>query len=101
MHFVDPISRRTFPSANEIFCQQATQTLFPLEMNNDDSWYNLIPHPVSHTEPSVFSPTRLSRPTLHVPHSFTKAGVYTRKTIVKVGIWVIVEKNLPEKLLVN
>ena len=30
-------------------------------MDNDDSWYNLIPHPVVHNKPLVFSPTRLSR----------------------------------------
>ena len=81
VHFVDPITRQTFPSANEISCQHATQNLFQLDMDNDDSWYNLIPHPVVHNKPLVFSPTRLSRPSLHVPYSSNNAGLYTRKQL--------------------
>ena len=52
--FVDPITRQTFPSAKEISCQHATQNLFQLDMDNDDSWYNLIPHPVVQNKPLVF-----------------------------------------------
>ena len=81
MHFVDPITRQTFLSANEISCQHVTQNLFQLEMDNDDSWYNLIPHPVVHNKPLVFSPTRLSRPSLHVPYFSNIAGLYTRKQL--------------------
>ena len=80
-HFVDPITRRTFPSANEISCQHATQNLFQLDMDNDDSWYNLIPRTVVHNKPLVFSRTRFSRPSLHVPYSFNNAGLYTRKQL--------------------
>ena len=79
VHFADPITRQTFLSANEISCQHATQNLFQLDMHNDDSWYNLIPHPAVHSKPLVFSPTRLSRPSLHVPYSSNNAGLYTRK----------------------
>ena len=40
-HFVDPITGQTFPSANDIRCQHATQNLFQLDMDNDDFWYNV------------------------------------------------------------
>ena len=50
-------------------------------MDNDDSWYNLIHHPVVDNKPLVFSPTRLSRPSLHLPFSSIIAGLYTRKLL--------------------
>ena len=81
VHFVDPITRQTFHSANENSCQHATQNLLQLNMDNDASWYNLIPHPVVHNKPLVFSPSRLSRPSLHVPYSSNNAGLYTRKQL--------------------
>ena len=56
-HFVDPITRQTFPSDNEISCQHATQYLFQLNMDNDESWYKLIPHSVVHNKPLIFLPT--------------------------------------------
>ena len=104
MHFVDPITRQTFLSANEIFCQHATQNLFQLDMDNDDSWYNLIPLPVVHYKPLVFSPTRLSRPNLHVPYSSNNAGLYTRKQLSQ--FWNDVKfsyysKNVLKKILAN
>ena len=33
VHFVDPITRQAFLSAEEIFCQHATQNLFQLDMD--------------------------------------------------------------------
>ena len=81
VHFVDPITRQTFPSANEFSCQHATQNLFQFDLDNDDSWYNLIPHPVVHNKPIVFSPTSLSRPSLHVPYSSNIARLHTRKQL--------------------
>ena len=81
VHFVDPITRQTFPSAIEISCQHATQNLFQLDMDNSDSWYNFIPHPVVHNKPLIFSLTGLSRPSLHVPYSFNIAGLCTRKQL--------------------
>ena len=81
MHFVDPITRQTFPSANENSCQHATQSKFELDMDNDDSWYNLIPHALVRNKPSVFSPTRLSRSSLQVLYSSNNAGLYARKQL--------------------
>ena len=79
VNFVDPITRQTFLSAIEISCQHATQNLLQLDMYNDYSWYNLTPNPVVQNKLAVFSPTRLSRPNLHVPYSPNNAGLYTRK----------------------
>ena len=78
VHFVDPSTRQTFHSPFEISCQHATQNLLQLDMDNDGSWYNLIPHPFLHNKPLVFSPTRLSSPSLHVPYSSNNAGLYTQ-----------------------
>ena len=37
VHFVDPITRQTLPSANETSSQHVTQNLFQLDTDNDDS----------------------------------------------------------------
>ena len=81
VYFIDAITRQTFHSAIEFSCQHATQNLLQLDMDNDDSWYNLIPHPVLHDIPLVFSPTRLSCPSLHVPYFSNNAGLYTQKQL--------------------
>ena len=104
VHFVDPITRQTFASANETSCQHVTQNLFQLDMDKDDSWYNLIPHPVVHNKPLVFSPTRFSRPSLHLPYSSNNVGLYTRKQLsqfwndAKFGYF---SKNVLKNLLAN
>ena len=79
VHCVDPITRQTFLSDNENSCQHATQNLFQLDMDNDDSWYNLIPHSVVRNKPLALSPTMFSRPSMHVPYSSNNARLYTRK----------------------
>ena len=89
MHFIYPITRQTFPSANEISCQHGTQNLFKLDMDNDDSWYTLIPHPAVYGKPLAFSPTRLSRPSLHLPYSSNNAGLCTRKNLSQ--FWTDIE----------
>ena len=98
---VDHITRQTFPSAKEISCQHATQNLFQLDMDNKDSWYALIPRPVVHNKPLVFSPTRLSRTSLHLSFSSNNAGLYTGKQLsqfwndVKLGYY---SKSVIEKI---
>ena len=74
---------RLFPAADGIFCQHATRNMFQLDLEYDDCWYNLIPHPVVHNKPLVFSPTRLFRPSFYVPYSSNNAGLYTRKQLSK------------------
>ena len=66
--FPDPITRQTFLSANEICCQHATQNLFQQDMDTDDFLYHLIPHPVVHNQAVVFSRTKISHASLHVPY---------------------------------
>ena len=50
-------------------------------MDNDDSWYILIPHPVVQNKSLVFWPTILARSSLHVHYSSNNAGLYTGKQL--------------------
>ena len=104
VHFVDPITRQTFLSANEISCQRATQNLIQLDMDNDNSWYNLILHPVFHNTPLAFSPTRLSRQVcmylilLIMPDCKQGKNCHSFGTMLNLAI---IQKIYLKKLLVN
>ena len=41
IHFVDPITRQTYPDAVPQICSGRIKNLFQLEMDQEDSWYTL------------------------------------------------------------
>ena len=44
--FVNPITRQTFPFANQIDCKDTFKNLFQLDIDNKNFWYQLMPVPV-------------------------------------------------------
>ena len=57
--FVNPITRQTFPFANEIDCTDTFKNLFQLDLDNNNSWYQLMPAPVPFKPPAVFAPQQI------------------------------------------
>ena len=52
--FVNPITRQTFPFANEIDCTDTFKNLFQLDLDNSNFWYQLLPAPVPFKAPVFF-----------------------------------------------
>ncbi len=82
-HFVDPITRQTFEFANEITCDGGHQNVFQLDMDFDDSWYQLLPEPTPHKKPNTFAPMEISRITKFADYSTAGAGMFTQQELEK------------------
>ena len=57
--FVDPITRQTFDFASEIPCSGDYTNVFQLDLENNNSWYQLLPDPMPFKKPLLFKPTEL------------------------------------------
>ena len=68
--FVNPITRETFPFANEIDC---TDTFWYHYYN---SWYQLMPAPVPFKPPALFAPQTIGY-IQKIPDDSRRAGIYT------------------------
>ena len=53
--FVDPITRQTYTFANEVDCVGGYKNACQLDIDNENSWYHLMPAPVPLQPPKVFS----------------------------------------------
>ena len=58
-NFVDPITRQTYDFASEIPCLGDYTYVFQLDLENDNSWYQLLPDPMPFNKPLLFKPTEL------------------------------------------
>ena len=56
IHFVDPITRKTYTSAEERSCVDKHDNLFQLDIEDDNSWVELTPGITRVKGPSVFEP---------------------------------------------
>ena len=57
--FVDPINRQTNDFASEIPCLNDYTNVFQLDLENDNSWYQLLPDPMPFNKLLLFEPTEL------------------------------------------
>ena len=75
--FVDPITRQTYPFANEVDCVGGYKNAYHLDIHNENSWYHLMPAPVPLQPPKIFS----SRVIISIPkftgYESQRAGIYT------------------------
>ena len=53
--FVDQITRQTYPFANEVDCIGDYINAYQLDVVNENSWYHLMPAPVSLQPQKTFS----------------------------------------------
>ena len=77
--FVDPITRQTYDFASEIPCLGDYTNVFQLDLENDSSWYQLLPDPMPFNKPLLFKPTELGHITQFPTFDTRRAGMYTPK----------------------
>ncbi len=81
--FVDPITRiaLTKELAPEIPCSESKDMPFHLDLDNEESWYKLVPFPAPTKAPLKFSP-KIIRQTIPF-HTFdsVQAGIYNQKDL--------------------
>ena len=77
IHFVDPITRQTFKSADHQDCSDEHLNLYQLDVDNNNSWIELTPSITRVKGPDLFKPKEIKR---QVKHSFAPshdASIYT------------------------
>ena len=77
--FVDPIARQTYDFASETPCSGDYTNVFPLDLENDNSCYQLLPDPMPFNKPLLFKPTELGHITQFPTFDTRRAGMYTPK----------------------
>ena len=79
--FVDPITRQTLDCASEIPCLGDYTKVFQLDLENDNSWYQLLPDPMPFNKPLLFKPTELAHITQFPTFDTRLARMYTPKQV--------------------
>ena len=77
--FVDPITRQTYELASEIPCFGDYTKVFQLDLEIDNSWYQLLPDPMPLNKPLLFKPNELGHITQFTNFDTRRAGMYTPK----------------------
>ena len=77
--FVDPITRQTYDFASEIPCLGYYTNVFQLDLENENSWYELLPDAMPFNKPLLFKPTELGHNTQFPTFDTKRAGMYTPK----------------------
>ena len=75
--FEDPITRQTYDFASEIRCLGDYTNEFQLDLENDISWYQLLPEPMLFNKTLLFKPTELGHKTQFPTFDTRRAGMYT------------------------
>ena len=75
----DPITRQTYDFASQIPCLGDYTNVFQLNLENDNSWYQLLPDPVPFNKPLLFQLTKLGHITQFPTFDTRRAGMYTPK----------------------
>ena len=76
-HFIDPITRKTFPFANEIPCQGTYGNMFHLNLDVATSWYKLSPAPEPVNKPLISEPTEIGHITEPEEYVLQRSGLYS------------------------
>ena len=81
--FVDPITRQTYDIASEIPCLGDYNNVLQIDLENDNSWYQLLPDPMPFNKPLLFKTTELGHITQFPTFDTRRAGMYTPKQMKK------------------
>ena len=76
---VGPFTRQTYDFASEIPCLGDYTNVFQLDLENDNSWYQLLPDPMLFNKPLLFKPTELGHITQFPTFDSRRAGMSTPK----------------------
>ena len=77
--FVDPITPQTYDFSSEILCLGDYTNVFQLDLENDNSWYQLLRDSMPFNKPLLFKPTELGHITQFPTSDTRRAGMYTPK----------------------
>ena len=77
--FVDAITRQTYYFASEIPCLGDYTNVFQLDLENDNSWYQISSDPMPFNKPLLFTPTELGHITQFSAVDTRRAGMFTPK----------------------
>ena len=81
IHFVDPITRQTYPAANTQKRTNRIKNLFQFDMDQEDLWYILTPGIVHQGRPAVFGPEEVSPVVVHSFPGSQDARMYTKSEL--------------------
>ena len=73
--FVDPITRQTYDFASEIPCLGDYTSVSHLDLEIDNSWYQLLPDPMPFNKLLLFKPTALGHNTQFPTFDTRRAGM--------------------------
>ena len=76
---VDPITSQTYDFASEIHCLGDYTKVFHLDLENDNSWYQVLPDPMPFDKPLLFKPNEFGHITQFPTFDTRRAGMYTPK----------------------
>ena len=85
IHFVDPITRQTYPDTVPQNCSDRIKNLLQLDMDQEDSWYTPTPGIVHQDRPAVFGPKKITPMAAQSLTGSQDDGIYTRNEIR--GFW--------------
>ena len=85
--FVDPTTRQTYDFASEIPCLGDNTAVFQLDLENGNSWYQLLPDPMPFNKSLLFKPTELGHITQFTTFDTRRAGTtITFKSVISFTI---------------
>ena len=76
---VDLFTRQTYEFTSEIPCLGENTNVFQLDLENDNSWYQLLPDPMPFNKSLFFKPTELGHITQFPTFDTRRAGMCTAK----------------------
>ena len=76
IHFVDPITRQTFKSADQQDCSDKHLNLYQLDVDNINSWIELTPSITGVIAPDFFKPKEIKRQVKHSLAFSHDASIY-------------------------
>ena len=76
---VDPVTLQTYDLASEKPCLCDYTNVFQLDLENDNSWDQLLPDPILSNKPLLFKPTELGHINQFPTFDKRRAGMYTPK----------------------
>ena len=79
--FVDPITGQTYPAANEVKCVGGYKNAYQLDIDNDNSWYHLMPAPVPLQPPRIFALKFVDSTLKFTGYESQRAGIYTQNQL--------------------
>ena len=97
IQFVEPITRQTYPHATTQKSSDRIKNLFQTGMDQEDSWYTLMPGIVHHDKPAIFGPQDNNPVDSHTFTGSQDAGMYTRTLAMSLKDFGIASSSMPPR----